>query len=45
MTPTTMVYGLITGMVVTVAGALLSARTAALTDPLEVLREAGGAKE
>lgn len=45
MSPSIMAIGLITGLVVTLIGALLSARTAALTDPLEVLRSAGGAQE
>lgn len=45
MSPQVMVIGLGSGLVVTVAGAILSARRAALTDPLEVLRESGGAQK
>ncbi|WP_336248736.1 ABC transporter permease [Stomatohabitans albus] len=43
MSPTIMVIGCVVGLIVTIAGALFSARTAALTDPLDVLRNAGGA--
>ncbi|WP_336248732.1 ABC transporter permease [Stomatohabitans albus] len=45
MTLEIMGIGLITGMIVTIVGALLSARSAALTDPLEVLRNASGVQE
>ncbi|WP_336248733.1 ABC transporter permease [Stomatohabitans albus] len=41
----TMLIGLGTGLVVTTIGAVLSARTAALTDPLDVLRNAQGAND
>lgn len=43
MTPTVMMIGLVIGLIVTIAGALVSAKRAAVTDPLDVLRESGGA--
>lgn len=42
MSPTIMMIGILVGILVTVGGALLSARRAALTNPLEVLRDAQG---
>lgn len=46
MSSSVMLIGVVVGIVVTVGGAFISARKAALTDPLEVLREAqGGERE
>ncbi|CAM3057417.1 ABC transporter permease [Actinomyces slackii] len=45
MTPTIIVTSMVMGVLVTVVGALLPARDAAMTHPVEAMRDAGGARE
>ena len=45
MTPAIITASMVVGMAVTIIGALLPAREAALTHPVEAMRDAGGARE